>query len=165
MRHCFALLLFVSVLAGCSSHKYFTRAVRADNALSEAELGQLQFYTDQVLVLRREQRHREHEVRGGLSVVSERQVDDVVIDAETPGVVVGTGTHWMAISFEPGAYVYFVDIPENGFYGIGVVGQRQLRYGDAWHAVLGNARLMFDADVLENVVHSRREVRGRTIPR
>lgn len=112
----FALLLLVScTLAGCAggSDRLNQRLAWTDgeaqrHGLGQHELRQLQFWVSDDIHLRRlETVGRRDIARGRLVERNAKSVDEIIIKRGTPGVAVGSGRDWIAVSFEPGSYLYF----------------------------------------------------------
>src|SRR5688572_25678009 len=75
--------------SGCASYVPFTEELRTQNDLREAELRNLQFYTSDEVVLRREASSTGRQITPGhrLILLSGKTVEEVVIEEHTPGVV------------------------------------------------------------------------------
>lgn len=160
-------VVLLGLVSGCAGHKYFTRDIRVENDLTLEEIQLLQFYVDNDVTLRAEARNKNKDSntlknRGKLKIVKERRLDDVLIDRETPGIAVGVGKDWIAISFEEGAHLYFLEVG-SGHYVNGVLKGHWIYYDKKLHEVMGNTRLMFDGKLLERLIHNRRKVRGRRL--
>jgi hypothetical protein len=104
-------LVFValSALAGCGSFKPFTHETRVAHSLGTSELKNLQFYVSDTITLRRELTSDSRSVSGShkLLLVSGKTIEEVVIPAKTPGVVVSVEDGALAVSFEPGSSLRF----------------------------------------------------------
>src|SRR5262245_56225138 len=102
--------LVVCLLAtGCHSLVPFTHEIRDQNSLKTQDLKNLQFYLSNRVVLRREVSSGGREITGShkLLVISGKTIEEVVIEAGTPGIAVGAGEGTLAISFEPGSSLVF----------------------------------------------------------
>lgn len=86
---------------GCASYVPFTEELRTQNDLREAELRNLQFFTSDEVVLRREASSTGRQITPGhrLVLLSGKTVEEVVIEQHTPGVVTKFGEGWMTIDF------------------------------------------------------------------
>lgn len=86
---------------GCASYVPFTEELRTQNDLREADLRNLQFYTSDEVVLRREASSTGRQITPGhrLVLLSGKTVEEVVIEEHTPGVVSKLGEGWMTIDF------------------------------------------------------------------
>lgn len=108
------LLPGMGLLAGCAGQRYaerlpFTDGLSAEYRLSGAHKRQLQYYVSDTIRLVRSRSGGETGVRDGRLVSrSARDIEQIVIDGGTPGVVLASGSNWMAVSFERGSYLYFV---------------------------------------------------------
>ncbi len=105
-------ILLALVASGCRSFVPFTQEIRDQNHLSEAELKNLQFYVSNTITLRREAESGGRQVTGNhkLLVVAGKTIEEVVIEAKTPGVCVGVGPHHLSISFEQGTAIDFAPL-------------------------------------------------------
>ena len=112
----YAILLAVAVtltLSACASTRGVDRLAFGDYLrdgyqLSERELRALQYYVSDDIHLRRAVQSGNRTVGGGILVErNARVVDEILIKAGTPGIAVGSGNDWVAVSFEPGSYLYF----------------------------------------------------------
>jgi hypothetical protein len=109
-----ALLPCLSLLVSCASQSYAEKVAFTDGLSSEYKLGSeqkrlLQYYVSDTIRLVRSASGGQTGIRDGRLVSSSsRDVDQVVIDGGTPGIVLASGPNWMAVSFEPGTYLYFV---------------------------------------------------------
>jgi hypothetical protein len=98
-------------LASCSPKIQFTQAVKEQNQLTDDEMKKLQFYTSGDIVLQRNQKDDSGKETddGELVLTSGSSVDQVIIPAGTPGIVVGAkGNNAMLVRFEPGEGKYLV---------------------------------------------------------
>ena len=76
--------------------------------LAPHELRDLQFWVSDDIHLRRLTTAGQRDIEGGRLVErSAKSVDEIIIKRGTPGVAVGSGHDWIAVSFEPGSYLYF----------------------------------------------------------
>lgn len=112
-----ATLLAVALVAwttGCSTAPVSERLVFSDSLIRDYKLTsehkpRLQYYTSAPITLLRAASGTLRGIaEGKLIERGNTQVQGVEIPAEAPGVVVGSGPHWLAVSFEPGSYLYFV---------------------------------------------------------
>lgn len=109
---CFLFIVF-GLLFGCGTNKIpFTQTLKDKYQLTPDELNRLQYYVSEEAVLRKmKDAPSFHEVKGGkLFTKSERQVDDVVLKKETPGVLVDFAEekkYELNISFEVGTSLLF----------------------------------------------------------
>lgn len=93
-------LLFT--LSGCKSFAPFTDAMRTQNGWGEREVKRIQFYTSDAIVLRHDLARNETTIESGrIKTIDGRRVEEVVIPARTPGVVVeALADGRLAVSFE-----------------------------------------------------------------
>jgi hypothetical protein len=103
---------FLSALAatGCSSMVPFTHELRTASGLTNEEVKNLQFYTSNKMVFRREIESGGKQITEGhkLLLTSGKLIEEVVVDAKTPGIAVSLGSATITVSFEPGASLEFV---------------------------------------------------------
>ncbi|MEP7126702.1 MAG: DNA-directed RNA polymerase, partial [Byssovorax sp.] len=74
------------------------------------ELKNLQYYTSSTITLRRELESGGKQITGNhrLVVVAGKTIEEVVIDAKTPGIAVAVSDHSITVSFEQGTSIEFV---------------------------------------------------------
>lgn len=100
--------------AGCaatpvSERLVFSDALIRDYRLTDAHKPRLQYYTsDRITLVRAASGKLRGIADGKLIERGNTIVRGIKIPADAPGVVVGAGPHWLAVSFEPGSYLYFV---------------------------------------------------------
>ncbi len=94
---------------GCASFQPFTQELRNEHRLTGDDLRNLQFYNSHTITLRRELARGDRQVTGGhkLLVIAGKQIEEVVIEAQTPGVLVGAGGTTLRVSFEEGTFLEF----------------------------------------------------------
>lgn len=86
-----------------------TQELREQNHLTDGELKNLQFYVSHTITLRKELESGGRQVTGGhkLVVVAGKTIEEVVIEAKTPGICVGVDPTRLSISFEQGTTIDF----------------------------------------------------------
>ncbi|MFO0554545.1 MAG: DNA-directed RNA polymerase [Polyangiaceae bacterium] len=104
--------LAVSLLsgaAGCASYVPFTQEIRDGHALASDDLKNLQFYNSDEIVLHREVSRDGRRVTAGhkLLVIAGKQVEEVVIEPRTPGVIIASTPTTLRVSFEEGTWLEF----------------------------------------------------------
>jgi hypothetical protein len=100
-----SLIVLVVSFASCSPKIQFTQAVKEQHQLTDDEMKKLQFYTSSDIVLQRNQRDNSGKETddGELVITSGSSLDQVIIPAGTPGIVIGLqGANAMLVRFEPG---------------------------------------------------------------
>jgi hypothetical protein len=99
---------------GCRTFVPFTQEIREQNHLSETDLRNLQFYVSNTITLRREVEAPGRNVTGNhkLLVLGGKTIEEVVVEAKTPGICVGVAPHSLSISFEQGTSIDFA--PDGG---------------------------------------------------
>lgn len=76
--------------------------------LTPEQLRDVQFWvSDDILLRRIATAGRRDVLRGRLYEQNDKAVDEIFVKAGTPGIVVGSGHDWIAVSFEPGSFLYF----------------------------------------------------------
>src|SRR5688572_25799403 len=106
----FAALLLGLLTVGCGSTLVpFTQEIRVEHGLTDKDLKNLQFYVSHTITLRRELESGGRQVTGNhkLLLVSGKTIEEVVIEANTPGIVVAIGNGVLSISFEQGSSMDF----------------------------------------------------------
>ena len=102
--------LALGALTGCHPAMVpLTQELREQNHLSEGELKNLQYYVSHTVTLRREADSAGRQVTGNhkLVVVAGKQIEEVVIEARTPGICLHVGAHTLEVSFEQGTSIQF----------------------------------------------------------
>ena len=99
----------LGTFAGCASYVPFTQELRDQHDLGANDLKNLQFYNSHEITLRREVDRGGAGVTPGhkLLVIAGKQIEEVVIEKHTPGVVVGVSDHSLRVSFEEGSFMEF----------------------------------------------------------
>lgn len=87
----------------------FSDSVIREYNLTDAHKRRLQYYTsDQITLARAASSSMRGIGDGKLIERGNTNLTGVEIPAGAPGVVVGSGPNWLAVSFEAGSYLYFV---------------------------------------------------------
>ena len=104
-----ALLFLASSGVGCATYVPFTAELRDEHHLTGKDLENLQFYNSHPITLRRVIERDARQVTPGhkLLVIAGKQIEEVVIDEHTPGVVVGATDQAIDVSFEEGTSLRF----------------------------------------------------------
>jgi hypothetical protein len=112
----------IVLLTSCSPKVPFTQGIRDKYKLSEAELKSIQFYTSDVIVLKRgEMSEKEKDTKEGtLTIKGGNKVEQIIIKPNTPCVVqqVYDGNR-ISVAFEDGKEKYLVFgsmHSKNGYY-------------------------------------------------
>jgi hypothetical protein len=105
----FAAVVALSSVTGCASYVDFTQELRDQHNLQAGDLKNLQFYNSHPITLRREIERGGRQVTSGhkLLVIAGKQIEEVVIEEHTPGVVVGVSDTSIQVSFEEGSSMEF----------------------------------------------------------
>jgi len=114
-----ALVLLTMLFSSCGPRlSPLTQRMVDEQSWQEDELKRIQFYLSEDLVLTREVRNGNTQIRNGqVKMVDGRQVEQVVFKRNTPGVFVfSPKTQRMAVSFEQGddAFLVFGPNPKAG---------------------------------------------------
>jgi hypothetical protein len=152
-----AAALLTVTLAACASHPSvdrvpFTEGLIDDYALTPEHRQHLQYYLSDTITLSRAFSDGQRGVsRGRLVERSGTMMEAVKIAAGTPGVVVGSGDGWVAVSFAPGSYLYFVSAPSgaDGYFSNNHVGDRYYVFspnGDGHHGTVRLDGYDFEAE-------------------
>lgn len=111
---CGAIGLFF--LSGCTRRVYFSESIRDGFELGAGgpsqdgndTQGELQYFAGHRIVLQREITSRRQNItRGRIVQRRGRLLEQVIIRRGTPGVAVGWGEDWVAVSFEKGTQLVF----------------------------------------------------------
>jgi len=170
----FILLLF-PLLFSCSPKVPFTQAIREKYNLSENELKAIQFYTSDIIVLKRgEMSPKEKDTKEGtLTITSGNKVEQVTIKAGTPCVVeqVYDGNR-ISVSFEDGKNKFLVFGSMNsrkGLYVLQVIDDNNkatINYGEKlYYASTGSdpVFLVLKVKSLNNLEVHEKVVKGKKI--
>ena len=103
----------------------------------------LQYYVSDTIHLVRSSSGGQSGIRDGRLISSSSQaVREIVIDSGTPGVVLASGPRWMAVSFEPGSYLYFIsDAPRSVWLGNEYDRERYYLYLPDWNGQGGTVKI------------------------
>jgi len=169
------LLSFVLLLAACSPRVPFTQGIRDKYQLSESELKLLQFYTSDVIILKRgEMSEKAKETtEGTLTIKGGNKVEEIVIKAGTPCVIekVYDGNN-VSVSFEDGKNKYLVFgsmHSKNGLYSLQVLRENNkptLNYGEKLYVVSTGSDpvfLVFKIKSLNRFEVDQKVVKGKKI--
>ena len=126
-KSAFMLLPLLALLIACSPKVPFTQGIREKYKLNESDLKALQFYTSDVIILKRgELSEKEKDTKEGtLTIKGGNKVEQIVIKAGTPCVVdkVYDGNR-ISVAFEDGKdkYLVFGSMQsKNGYYTLQVL--------------------------------------------
>ena len=175
------LLLFIAIagliLSSCSPKIPLTQSLREQYKLSENDLKSLQFYNSHEIILNRAQRSAQEQetVEGTLTIKNDRSLEQIVIKAGTPGLVLTVpGTNTMAVSFEAGegtGLIFGTSVKgDNERYSLmapkwennrGVIEYAGKTYYTSRGS--GNTHLLFKMKRLSKYVKKQRVVKGRKI--
>jgi hypothetical protein len=111
-RHALPLVFALATLtsaAGCASYVPFTQELRDQHNITNDNLKNLQFYNSHQITLRREVERGGSQVTPGhkLLVIAGKQIEEVVIEEHTPGVVLAASESTLRVSFDEGSSMEF----------------------------------------------------------
>lgn len=103
------LVALSAFATGCASYVPFTAELQTEHHLVAKDIQNLQFYTSHEIRLRRELTSDSRQITGShkLLVIAGKQIEEVVIEKHTPGVIVGVGKGTLKVSFEEGSSLEF----------------------------------------------------------
>lgn len=104
MRNLLFLLLTASVLTSCSTSRiYFTVETKQQVEKASVPLTQVQFYNSEEIVLIRQMSSEEFGVeKGRIKIQNGRQVEEVIIPRNTPGICELHDEKTLKVSFDKG---------------------------------------------------------------
>lgn len=99
----------------------FTHELRDQHHLSADELKNLQYYVSDTITLRRELESGGKQITGNhkLILVAGKTIEEVKIEAKTPGIARIIGDHSITVSFEEGSSLEFAASGGDGAYVTG----------------------------------------------
>ena len=115
-------LCLLLLLGAC--HSPFSRAFRENHQLQPQDLKKIQFYTSDAVLLRRVDSDQSRKTtEGALDIHAQVDVEEIAIEAGTPGAIVAVHGEYLAVSFTPGdteRVLWFssVDSPAFGQYAL-----------------------------------------------
>lgn len=104
------IMLLVALLFGCARSVTFSHTMRERINLLDDDLKKVQFYVSEKIIIKREfvnwssEINREHD----LKQVGEHFLETVIINTDTPGIVVEANEDELHVSFEPDPNFYLV---------------------------------------------------------
>ena len=129
------LILSVCLFTACigRSVSNFTASAITTYNLSNDDLERIQFYNSHTIVLTAQEAVRESSVssKHGMRITDATYIDKIIIKKYTPGIVVGIGEYWLAVSFEPDRSLRFVTLA-NGRYALDA---KSVLYGEKYYEV------------------------------
>ena len=169
-------LAIITILSSCQSTTPFTNTVRTQYNLDEAKLKKMQFYISTDITLQRGERgenSQELDDEGKLVVSSSASLDNVLIDAKTPGVCVKVlQGNKVAISFfeSDDQYLVFGDPNNRGRYNLMGAewksGKGKINFGGKVFYIMpggASAYLKFELKKVKDYKTTTKKAKGRTI--
>ena len=87
----------------------FTTDLEFETGLTKAQLKHVQFFTSNTIILYREVNNNTTQViKGDIKMMNGKQVEQIVIPPNTPGVVIDGNDNRLGVSFEKGSDRYLV---------------------------------------------------------
>jgi hypothetical protein len=174
MKQYFILLILLSAFTACSPRlSVFTSDLKQSLGWDEKDLKKIQFYVSHDIVLRRSISDSKARIeRGKIRVIDGSHFEEVVIRAETPGVVVfSPDGERLAVSFDTdGTYLMFGPREKTGEYVLLASRWEKtkgwVQYGGkTYETPASSARsyLMADTQFKDKTSARQRVVRGREI--
>lgn len=173
------IILAVGVLLGfssCQSLTPFSNNVRTKYSLDEAKLKKMQFYISDAIQLQRGERSQEAQELdedGKLIVSQSASLDNITVDAKTPGVCVKViDDSKLAISFfeSDDQYLVFGDPNNRGkYYLMGAEwknGKGKINFGGKVYYIMpggAGAYLKFEMKNVKDYKTSSTKAKGRTV--
>lgn len=123
----------------------FSDSVIRDYNLTDIHKRRLQYYSSENITLARAASNNLRGIADGRLIErGSTHISDVKVQSGTPGVVVGAGPNWLAVSFEPGSYLYFVSGQaqiNSPYWNDRRDGDRYYLYAPDWDGRAGSVRL------------------------
>lgn len=130
---------------GNSEPLAFTDTLIRDYNLTEAHKRRLQYFVSSKITLARAASNNMRGIaQGKLIERGNTTVKGLEVPAGAPGVVVGSGPNWLAVSFEPGSYLYFVSQQgrvNSPYWQDGRTDDRYYLYAPDWDGRAGTVRI------------------------
>ncbi len=170
-----ALLGVLIGFSSCQSLIPFTNVERTKYNLDEAKLRKMQFYISREVTLQRGEassESQELDSDGKLIVSQSASLDNILIDAKTPGVCVGVlPNNSLKISFDTDdKYLVFGDPNNTGRYNVMGAewknGKGKINYGGKVYYIMpggAGAYLKFEMKKVKQYKESSTKVKGRKV--
>lgn len=171
-----AMFLIIGMLiASCSPKIPFTQSARDQYKLSPEEIGKIQFYTSDAIILRKGASEKGKTTEDGKLVIkSEKSIQQVVIKSKTPGTIDQVvDVNSFKVSFEDGAeksLVFSSQNDRNGYYHLVPAshegGKLKINYGgESYNAVDGSesAILLFKMKSLKKLKVVEKVAKGKKV--
>lgn len=166
----------VTLFSSCKSTIPFTNTVRTKYNLDEAKLKKMQFYVSSEINLQRgeqSQNSQELDEDGKLVISSSASLDNITVDAKTPGVCVKVlSGNKLAISFfeSDDQYLVFGDPNNRGRYSLMGAewknGKGKISFGGKTYYILpggAGAYLKFEMKKVKDYKTTSKKAKGRTV--
>lgn len=114
-----ASALFI-LISSCKTLIPFTENLKVENKWTDNELKSIQFYNSNTIILHRELNSNETGIEAGkIKMIDGKEVEEIIIQSKTPGIVSALPQNKIAISFE---------LDDSHFLVFGVDEKRNNRY-------------------------------------
>lgn len=175
MKSIFTLIASMLLLSACGPELVpFTSSVERETGLNKQQLKKVQFYNSSPIVLYRELSRNTTEIASGeVKIVDGKQVEEIVIAQNTPGVMVSNSTDRIGISFETGQdrfLVFGMNKHRSGAYTLLAKDWQQdigsIEYDGKNYQVTAQSAatyLMINMQKLKNLNVKSRTAKGRTV--
>lgn len=175
MKSVFTLIFSLLLLSSCGPELVpFTTQVEREIGLNKQQLAKVQFYNSSPIILYRElSKNTTEVVAGEVKIVDGKQIEEIVITPNTPGILVSSSENRLGIAFETGADRYLVfgqNKHQSGAYtllardwknNVGFVDYDGREYNVT--AQSAATFLMINMQKLKNLRVNSRTARGRTV--
>jgi len=164
------------VMSSCQSLLPFTNTVKSQYNLDEAKLKKMQFYVSSEIQLQRGEKgenSQELDDEGKLIVSSSASLDNIIVDAKTPGVCVKVlEGNKLAISFfdSDDQYLVFGDPNNRGRYNLmgaeWTNGKGKINFGGKVYYIMpggAGAYLKFEMKKIKDYKTSSTKAKGRKV--
>lgn len=166
----------VTLFTSCKSTIPFTNTVRTKYNLDDAKLKKMQFYVSSEINLQRgeqSQNSQELDEDGKLIISSSASLDNILVDAKTPGVCVKVlPGNKLAVSFfeSDDQYLVFGDPNNRGRYSLMGAdwnnGKGKINFGGKTYYIMpggAGAYLRFEMKKVKDYKKTSKKAKGRTV--
>ncbi|MCB0537194.1 MAG: hypothetical protein KDE33_06660 [Bacteroidetes bacterium] len=120
MKNIILVSSLILLFSSCKTLVPFTENLKVENKWSDNELKSIQFYNSNTIILHRELNNNETGIESGkIKIIDGKEVEEIIIQAKTPGVVTSLPSNKVAISFE---------LDDSHFLVFGIDPKRNNRY-------------------------------------
>lgn len=120
MKNIVLVSTLLLIFSACKTFVPFTENLKEQNNWTDTQIKSIQFYNSDAIILHRELNSNETGIEAGkIKIIDGKEVEEIIIQGKTPGVVTALPGNKIAISFE---------IDGNHFLVFGVDNKRNNRY-------------------------------------